>query len=391
MPRKFFSPPARRRASEPTAAARPASAFSARPSDLLPEPLFLRALSLERRRSERSGKRFLLMMVEFGAPARNGAAEDLRDKTVAAILTRIRETDVPGWYSANETLSVIFTELGAADERAALQTLRGRVMEALECNLTAPERRRLCLSFHWFPDEGLTDLAEPPAVATMYPDLARRDAGKRIARVVKRGMDIFGSTLALMLLSPCFLVIAVAIKASSSGPIFFRQSRLGQYGVPFTFLKFRSMHAHSDSQPHREFIKRYIAGADAPSAAETNGSRPYKITNDPRVTRVGRFLRRTSLDEIPQFLNVLRGEMSLVGPRPPIPYEIETYDIWHRRRLMEVRPGITGLWQVKGRSKVCFNDMVRLDLEYARRWSVRLDLKILLQTPRAVLFGGGAY
>ena len=126
-------------------------------------------------------------------------------------------------------------------------------------------------------------------------------------------------------------------------------------------------------------------------AAESNGHLPYKITDDPRVTRVGRFLRKTSLDEIPQFLNVLRGEMSLVGPRPPIPYEIEAYDIWHRRRLMEVRPGITGLWQVKGRSKVCFNDMVRLDLEYARRWSVRLDLKILLQTPRAVLFGGGAY
>jgi len=391
MPRKFFFSRARSRASEPASAARPASAFSARSSDLLPEPLFLRALSLERRRSERSGKRFLLMMVEFGAPARNGAAEDLRDKTVAAILTRIRETDLPGWYAANETLGVIFTELGAAEERSALRTVRGRVMVALESNLTAPERRRLCLSFHWFPDEGLTDLDEPPAVATMYPDLARRDAGKRIARVVKRGMDIFGSTLALTLLSPCFLVIAVAIKASSPGPIFFRQSRLGQYGVPFTFLKFRSMHAHSDSQPHQEFIKRYIAGADAPSAPGTNGSRPYKITDDPRVTRVGRFIRRTSLDEIPQFLNVLRGEMSLVGPRPPIPYEIEAYDIWHRRRLMEVRPGITGLWQVKGRSKVCFNDMVRLDLEYARRWSVRLDLKILLQTPRAVLFGGGAY
>ncbi len=347
MPRKFFFSRARSRASEPASAARPASAFSARSSDLLPEPLFLRALSLERRRSERSGKRFLLMMVEFGALARNGAAEDLRDKTVAAILTRIRETDLPGWYAANETLGVIFTELGAAEERSALRTVRGRVMVALESNLTAPERRRLCLSFHWFP--------------------------------------------ALTLLSPCFLVIAVAIKASSPGPIFFRQSRLGQYGVPFTFLKFRSMHAHSDSQPHQEFIKRYIAGADAPSAPGTNGSRPYKITDDPRVTRVGRFIRRTSLDEIPQFLNVLRGEMSLVGPRPPIPYEIEAYDIWHRRRLMEVRPGITGLWQVKGRSKVCFNDMVRLDLEYARRWSVRLDLKILLQTPRAVLFGGGAY
>ena len=370
---------------------RPEAPSCARPSDLLPEPLFLRALSLERRRSERSGKRFLLMMVEFGAPTRNGGGEDLRSRTIAATLTRIRETDVPGWYAANETLGVIFTELGAADERSAQRTLRARVTGALESNLTPQERRRLCLSFHWFPDEGLTDLAEPPTIATMYPDLARRDAGKRIARVVKRGMDIFGSALALVLLSPCFLVIAAAIKVSSPGPIFFRQPRLGQYGVPFTFLKFRSMHVHCDSQPHREFVKRYIEGPQAASGGVSNGSRPYKITDDPRVTPVGRFLRRTSLDEIPQFLNVLRGEMSLVGPRPPIPYEIEAYDIWHRRRLMEVRPGITGLWQVKGRSKVCFNDMVRLDLEYARRWSVRLDLKILWQTPRAVLFGGGGY
>ena len=151
------------------------------------------------------------------------------------------------------------------------------------------------------------------------------------------------------------------------------------------------MHAHSDPQRLREFVKQYIEGSGKSPAAGSKGGLPYKITDDPRVTRIGRCLRRTSLDELPQFFNVLRGEMSLVGPRPPIPYEIEAYDIWHRRRLMEVKPGITGLWQVKGRSRVTFDDMVRLDLEYARMWSVRLDLKILLQTPRAVLFGGGAY
>jgi lipopolysaccharide/colanic/teichoic acid biosynthesis glycosyltransferase len=361
-----------------------------RPSELLPEPMFLRALCLERKRAERSGNRFLLMLVEFDQTTDNGAGDGVRSKTIATVLGRIRETDICGWYAANGILGVIFTELGdakEADEPLALPILRSRVTAALDSSLTPDERQRLGLSFHWFPDDALADRTEP----TMYPDLIQRDASKKVARFVKRVIDVAGSVLALIVLAPCFLGIAAAIKLSSPGPIFFRQQRLGRYGVPFTFLKFRSMHAHCDPQRHREFVKQYIEGAGTSRAAGSNGHLPYKITDDPRVTRVGRFLRRTSLDELPQFLNVLRGEMSLVGPRPPIPYEIEAYDIWHRRRLMEVKPGITGLWQVKGRSRVTFDDMVRLDLEYARMWSVRLDLKILLQTPRAVLFGGGAY
>src|SRR5205807_2381516 len=148
--------------------------------------------------------------------------------------------------------------------------------------------------------------------------------------------------------------------------------RVGQYGFPFTFVKFRSMYSVNDSNIHKEYVKRFISGKD-PQQIEGNQNVVYKISEDPRVTRVGRFLRKTSLDEFPQFLNVLKGEMSLVGPRPPIPYELESYDIWHRRRVLEVKPGITGLWQVNGRSKTTFDDMVRLDLEYARTWSFWLD------------------
>ena len=185
--------------------------------------------------------------------------------------------------------------------------------------------------------------------------------------------------------------IAVAIKLSSPGPILFRQTRIGQYGVPFTFLKFRSMYAVNDPQIHVEYVKRFITGNGHSSVSGAKDKAVYKITKDPRVTRVGRFLRKASLDEFPQLLNVLRGEMSLVGPRPPIPYELEAYDVWHRRRLLEVKPGITGLWQVNGRSRLRFDDMVRLDLRYAKAWSPWLDLKILLQTPRAVLSGDGAY
>ena len=391
MPLPFFFSRGQRTSPEHLTGALLEPASLTRPCDPLPESMFLRALCLERKRSERSGKRFFLMLVEFGPSARRNGGDGLRAKTISAIRTQIRETDISGWYTANEILGVIFTELGAADERSALRILRARVTATLESSLASEERHHLCLSFHWFPDEGLTERAEHSASATMYPDLAQRDKTKRISRLVKRGMDVFGSAVALTLLAPFFMVIAAVIKVSSPGPIFFRQQRLGQYGIPFTFVKFRSMHARSDSQPHREFVKRYIAGSVNPFVTESEGHLPYKITDDPRVTRFGRWLRRTSLDELPQFLNVLRGDMSLVGPRPPIPYEIEVYDIWHRRRLMEVKPGITGLWQVKGRSKVCFDDMVRLDLEYARMWSVRLDLKILIQTPRAVLFGGGAY
>jgi lipopolysaccharide/colanic/teichoic acid biosynthesis glycosyltransferase len=133
-----------------------------------------------------------------------------------------------------------------------------------------------------------------------------------------------------------------------------------------------------------------IAG-EAERNGNENGEGVFKITNDPRITSIGKLLRRASLDELPQFINVLRGEMSLVGPRPPVAYEVEAYDVWHRRRILEAKPGITGLWQVNGRSRVKFDDMVRLDLRYAKTWSPWLDVKILLRTPGAVISGGGAY
>jgi len=187
-----------------------------------------------------------------------------------------------------------------------------------------------------------------------------------------------------------FLAIAVAVKLTSEGPVLFRQKRIGEHGTPFTFLKFRSMYTDNDSSQHKEYVRQLIAGQAAKQPTDGNGEGVFKLTNDPRITPVGSFLRRTSLDELPQFLNVLRGEMSLVGPRPPVPYEVEAYATWHRRRLLEAKPGITGLWQVEGRSRVGFDDMVRLDLRYARNCSPWLDLKILIQTPKAVIAGNGA-
>ncbi len=188
--------------------------------------------------------------------------------------------------------------------------------------------------------------------------------------------------LVLIFFSPIFFGIAMLIKFTSQGPVFFKQERIGLYGKKFLFFKFRSMYVDSDASIHKEFVKNLIRGQQ---------SNTYKITSDPRVTSVGQFLRKTSLDELPQFFNVLKGQMSLVGPRPPIPYEYAEYDVWHRKRLVEMKPGITGLWQVKGRSSTTFDDMVRMDLQYIKEWSLWMDMKILMKTPWVALKGKGAY
>ncbi len=204
-------------------------------------------------------------------------------------------------------------------------------------------------------------------------------------------MDVTGSLVALLIFAPLLLVIAFAVKLTSKGPILFRQRRVGQHGEPFVFLKFRSMYVGNNASIHQEYVKKLIAGKAEKHPSNGNGAGVYKLTKDPRVTPIGAFLRKTSLDELPQFFNVLRGDMSLVGPRPPVPYEVEAYDVWHRCRLLEAKPGITGLWQVNGRSRVKFDDMVRLDLQYARTWSPWMDIKILLRTPGAVVLGEGAH
>jgi len=232
----------------------------------------------------------------------------------------------------------------------------------------------------------LTD--DVPATVTFYNELLRNSAQKPLPRLIKRSMDIAGSLLVLAFGLPVFAAVALAIKLTSQGPVLFRQPRLGQYGRTFSFLKFRSMHVNNDAAIHQEYVKKFIANGVA--ATPTGIGATYKLEADPRVTPLGRFLRKTSLDELPQFLNVLKGEMSLVGPRPPVFYEVEAYRVWHKARLLAAKPGITGLWQVAGRSRVKFDDMVRMDLRYANNWSLWLDLKILALTPQAVLSGNGA-
>jgi lipopolysaccharide/colanic/teichoic acid biosynthesis glycosyltransferase len=199
-------------------------------------------------------------------------------------------------------------------------------------------------------------------------------------RIIKRAIDIAASVLALVLLSPLFAIAALAIKLTGKGPVLFKHQRIGYHGLPFTMLKFRTMSMENDPQIHRDYVGRLVSGELGPVGENT----AFKLFNDPRITPFGRFLRLTSLDELPQFWNVLRGDMTLVGPRPALPYEWGRYQPWHRRRLSS-RPGITGLWQIEGRSTTTFDAMVQLDIEYIKRRSTLLDLMIIFMTPRAAL------
>lgn len=357
---------------------------------ILYEEAFLRMISIERKRTERSRKPFLLMLLDMGEHLPTEKNGKTLGKILSALSAAIRETDVTGWYKNQCIVGVMFTEIGDGSD-SAVETMMSRVSDTLRRDLSPEQFNQLSLSFHVYPENWGQDERKRPSNPALYPDLTQRAETRRVSNGMKRLMDVVGSLVALLLFSPAFLIIALTILATSKGPVLFRQRRVGQFGEAFVFLKFRSMHVNNDPRVHQEYVTNLIAGTAQANPSNGNGVAVYKLTRDPRITRVGAFLRKTSLDELPQFFNVLRGEMSLVGPRPPVPYEVEAYDVWHRRRLLEVKPGITGLWQVNGRSRVKFDDMVRLDLHYAQNWSPWMDIKILLRTPAAAVLGDGAH
>jgi lipopolysaccharide/colanic/teichoic acid biosynthesis glycosyltransferase len=357
--------------------------------EVLTEEVFHRMISLERKRSERTQRPFVLLLMDTGRTQPTEKNGRILLDILSALQSATRETDVMGWYETNSAVGVMFTEI-TLENNLILSTILARISEVLRGRLTSEQFSQIKFSFHLFPEEWDPSNPERQSNPTLYPDLHKRDGANRMGRAMKRSMDVLGSLLLLAVLSPVFLVIAAAIKLTSRGPVLFRQQRIGEHGTAFTFLKFRSMYINNDASQHKEYVRQLIAGRAVKHPTDGSDEGIFKLTNDPRITPVGYFLRRTSLDELPQFLNVLRGDMSLVGPRPPLPYEVEAYATWHRRRLLEAKPGITGLWQVQGRSRVGFDEMVRLDLRYARNCSPWLDLKILVQTPKAVVAGNGA-
>ena len=357
----------------------------------LKEETFHAMLTRERLRAERSRKAVVLILVDSQAVRKSGSGAAFLERLTSVVSHATRETDIIGWYKEGLILGVIFTEVNLEGKSPVTEVLHSKVVAALRENLDHRLASNLVVSVHLIPESW--DMHRPDRVADieMYQDHSRKVLKKRLPIIIKRGIDIVGSSIFLLIHSPLLAAIALAIKLSSKGEVIFKQERVGWLGKRFKCLKFRTMYTNNDPKIHRDYVQQLIAG----KAAKENESEAepivYKITSDPRVTPVGKFLRKLSLDEFPQFWNVLRGEMSLVGPRPPLPYEFELYDDWHRRRVLEMKPGITGLWQVSGRSRICFDDMVRLDLRYSQCWSLWLDLKILLVTPLVVLRGDGAF
>ena len=359
---------------------------------VLDEASFHRLICIERKRTERSRKPFLLMLLDTGDPLPDGEQVHLLKRILTGLTPLTRETDSTGWYKQDSTVGLMFTEIFMDDRGVVLGTILERVSDCLRSTLTLEQLNQISISFHIFPEEWSRKLGQFPNDRVLYPDVTGRNKRNTLLNVAKRLADILGSLAALVLFAPIFALIAALVKLTSQGPVIFRQERLGQFGKSFMFYKFRTMHLDNDSKIHHEFMKKIINGGSGSSVEGSNSvGRVYKMTDDPRITKIGKILRGLSLDELPQFINVLKGDMSLVGPRPPIAYEYLEYDLWHRRRLLEAKPGITGLWQVSGRSRIRFDDMVRLDLRYARTWSPWLDMKIVARTPGAVFFGHDAF
>ena len=340
----------------------------------LSQELFKAVLIKERKRADRSNQPWALLIISVDDPT---APSSFIWKPIIESLSAVtRETDLMGWFARRTVISVVLTEVQRF-EPAAARALEVRISQQLGKHLDAETIGKVSIRVRVPPRENASEDGEWPV-----------DQPKTAYDAAKRGLDVLGSLTLLLLLSPVFLVISAVVKAGSRGPVFFGQMRVGQMMKPFRMQKFRTMRVDADPALHREYVASFIHSTAQPQLA--GGNAVFKLTNDPRVTRVGRVLRKTSLDELPQLWNVLRGEMSLVGPRPPIPYELEQYKPWHCRRILEAKPGITGLWQVAGRSRTTFDEMVRLDLRYARTCSLWNDLKILAATPAAVFSGKGA-
>lgn len=357
--------------------------------EILSQEAFGRTFFTEMKRAVRANRFFLLMLMDVGKAFRADGARMLLSGLYPALSSCTRETDIIGWHENESVLGVILTDIGSGDRDLIQRVVLARVKAALCAQLTSQQVDQINFTFYLFPQNWEASKPDGSSHAGLDPEWSGHRRPTTPSHIAKRTVDLLGSILGLVLLSPLFLVISLAIKLTSRGPVLFKQERIGYRGVRFNFLKFRSMKSVNDPTIHREYVRQFIAGRIDSGTAVNNWV--YKISEDPRVTRFGRLLRKTSLDELPQLINVLKGEMSLVGPRPPIAYEVEAYRAWHLRRLLEAKPGITGLWQVNGRSRTTFDEMVRLDLRYARNWSLWLDLKILLQTPEAILSGKGAY
>ena len=299
------------------------------------------------------------------------------------------DIDIAGWFERGTIMGLIVPEIDTANLANTCERLEAEFRQEITDRFGGDLIERLSIKLCVYPEPPQLGDDEVQAVDPfLYPELHGQQDRTAMFHVLKRGMDILGSLTLLLLLSPLLLAIAGLVKLSSRGPVLFHQMRIGHMLKPFMMCKFRSMYANSGHGIHHDYVSWFITSSG--KGQEQDKNKVFKLTNDPRITPIGHFLRKTSLDELPQLWNVLVGEMSLVGPRPPLWYEVQQYKPWHRHRVLDAKPGITGLWQVTGRSRTTFDEMVRLDLRYARGRSLWADIRILLATPAAVIKGKGA-
>ena len=345
----------------------------------LSRPHFLERLRIEKLRTDRSKTPLSMILFNFSQKETRGNELFVRE-FLSRLTKNTREIDVKGWV-APDTIGLLLLDTDQKGVHHCAEKIVNGNGSALSSVITAT-----------YPDDIFQRLLDQKEgqddLFTL--DLDESKKPYRFSSIFKWGIDVVGSLIGLILFSPIILITAIAVKTTSPGPIIFRQTRVGVKGKRFSFYKFRSMYCNSDDQIHRQYVTDLIKG-NHEKINPGNGDKPlFKMNADPRITRVGRIIRKLSIDELPQFINVLRGDMSLVGPRPPLPYEVENYESWHLRRILEVKPGITGLWQVDGRSQTSFDDMVRMDLRYVQNWSLWFDVEILAKTVRAVVHSKGA-
>ncbi len=352
---------------------------------VLSEELFRSALIRERKRADRFDQVFGLLTIEL-AKGQSSEAAALLQSVAAAISVAMREADLVGWLEKDAVIAVMLPEMiaPAADIAPAIEA---RIVRDLTARIGSAMMAKLTVRLHVHSGLGVNGASAPSGDDPLIAEIQSARRRATVAESLKRMLDVAASLGLLVLLSPVLLLIAALVKLTSTGPVLFKQTRIGEMAKPFTMLKFRSMQAQAAPGIHQQFVTEFIKSG---GKGQPVGESFFKIKSDPRITPIGHFLRKTSLDELPQLWNVFRGEMSLVGPRPPLQYELDQYRSWHWRRVLEAKPGMTGLWQVEGRSRTTFDEMVRLDLRYVRTRSLWTDLRILLATPRAVVTGKGA-
>jgi len=380
---------------------------------IYPQPYFLQRLNEERSRSDRTRRPFTLVV--FPVQDTNLDAVDARGllRSVEHLAIATRRSDLWGRY-AKDKLGLVLPNTSAVAAKEVISRLANHlagqsgsrpvylaVHEGRYSLIEYPKDLKETVESELSHDAkgepvrtGTTRASPVPhnpltesgflEQTSLSPKHRTRNLSARFYAFTKRLIDFVGASVGIVFLLPITIPIAVLVKCTSRGPVLFKQKRVGRNGQTFTFLKFRTMYHDCDQTPHKEYVTRLIQ--DTAETQEKDGAEYYKLANDPRVTPLGSFLRKTSLDELPQFINVFNGEMSLVGPRPPIDYEVVNYEPWQLRRILEANPGITGLWQISGRSTKTFVEQVRLDLRYVETQSLWLDIRILFKTFR-VFFG----